>query len=65
MQTFDQSIFSLYASGYITLDEALRWASNVNEFKLKVQGISTTGDAARDQMASQVLGGSEITRFGS
>jgi twitching motility protein PilT len=65
MQTFDQSIFSLYASGYVTLDEALRWASNVNEFKLRVQGISTTGDAARDQMASQVLGGTEITRFGS
>jgi twitching motility protein PilT len=65
MQTFDQSIFSLYASGYVTLDEALRWASNVNEFKLKVQGISTTGDAARDQMASQIFGGSEITRFGS
>jgi twitching motility protein PilT len=65
MQTFDQSIFSLYASGYVTLDEALRWASNVNEFKLKVQGISTTGDAARDQMASQVLGGPEVTRFGS
>jgi hypothetical protein len=39
----------------------------VDEFKLKVQGISTTGDAARDQMASSVTGGSEIpglTRFG-
>ena len=33
-------------------EEALRWASNVDEFKLKVQGISTTADMARDQMAS-------------
>jgi twitching motility protein PilT len=67
MQTFDQSIFGLYQQGFISLEEALRWASNVDEFKLKVQGISTTADAARDQMASSVTGGSEIpglTRFG-
>jgi twitching motility protein PilT len=64
MQTFDQSIFGLYANGYVTLDEALRWASNVDEFKLRVQGISTTADAARDQMASKVVGQTEITRFG-
>jgi twitching motility protein PilT len=64
MQTFDQSIFMLYANGYITLEEALRSASNVDEFKLRVQGISTTADAARDQMASQMFGQSGITRFG-
>jgi twitching motility protein PilT len=67
MQTFDQSIFGLYQQGFISLEEALRWASNVDEFKLKVQGISTTADTARDQMASSVTGGSEIpglTRFG-
>ena len=40
MQTFDQSIFGLYQQGFVTLEEALRWASNVDEFKLKVQGIS-------------------------
>ena len=42
MQTFDQSIFSLFQNELISYDEALRWASNVDEFKLKVQGISTT-----------------------
>ena len=48
MQTFDQSIFSLFAQGKITLDEALKWATNVDEFKLKVQGVSTTvGHVAR------------------
>jgi len=71
MQTFDQSIFGLYQQGFISLEEALRWASNVDEFKLKVQGISTTSDAARDEMASSITGssgGSEIpglTRFGA
>jgi len=66
MQTFDQSIFSLYSQGLVSYDEALRWASNVDEFKLKVQGISTTADMSRDQMASAVLPGRtpEITRFG-
>ena len=65
MQTFDQSIFNLYQQGFVTLDEALRWASNVDEFKLKVQGISTTADMARDEMARSTGQGSpEITRFG-
>jgi twitching motility protein PilT len=56
MQTFDQSIFSLFTQGLVTLEEALRWASNVDEFKLKIAGVSTTADAARDQMASTVFG---------
>ena len=76
MQTFDQSIFSLFSQGLVTYEEALRWASNVDEFKLKVQGISTTADMSRDQMAASVLGRAkvpaaepvsappEITRFG-
>jgi twitching motility protein PilT len=68
MQTFDQSIFSLYQQGLVTLEEALRWASNVDEFKLKVQGISTTGDMAREQQTRRPPAGGtgvpEITRFG-
>ena len=51
MQSFDQSIFSLYQQGLVTLDEAMRWATNVDEFKLKVQGIGTTSELARDEMA--------------
>src|SRR5204863_2525428 len=34
MQTFDQSIFGLYSQGMVSYEEALRWASNVDEFKL-------------------------------
>ena len=70
MQTFDQSIFGLYQQGFVTIEEALRWASNVDEFKLKVQGISTTSELARDEMAKRSGTGMgapatpEITRFG-
>jgi twitching motility protein PilT len=55
MQTFDQSIFSLFQQQLISYEEALRWASRVDEFKLKVQGISTTADVSRDQMANTVF----------
>jgi twitching motility protein PilT len=64
MQTFDQSILGLFEEGLISYDEAIRWASNVDEFKLKVQGISTTSDLSRDQMA-QSIRNPEITRFGA
>ena len=67
MQTFDQSIFGLFQQGLVSYEEALRWASNVDEFKLKVQGISTTSDMSRDQMTKAVIRGGtpEITRFGA
>ena len=64
MQTFDQSIFGLLDRNLVTYEEALRWASNVDEFKLKFQGISTSGDMSRDQMAKATLS-PEISRFGT
>jgi twitching motility protein PilT len=66
MQTFDQSIFWLFSQGLVTYEEALRWASNADEFKLKVQGIATTSDVSRDQMAQAVAKSKspEIMRFG-
>ena len=54
MQTFDQAIFQLYSQGIVTLEESLRWATNVDDFKLKVSGISTTTEMARDDMASKL-----------
>jgi twitching motility protein PilT len=50
MQTFDQSLFYLYKSGLITLEEALKRATNADEFKLKVEGVQFTSDAAREEM---------------
>ena len=56
MQTFDQSLYDLYSQGLITLDEALVRATNPDEFKLRIAGIRSTADAAREEMerASQV-----------
>jgi len=65
MQTFDQSIFGLFEQGLVSYEEALRWASNVDEFKLRVQGIASTSEMSRDSMAKAVVGNPEITRFGS
>ncbi len=50
MQTFDQSLYFLYKQGLITLEEAMRRASNPDEFKLKIQGIQSTSDIARENM---------------
>jgi twitching motility protein PilT len=50
MQTFDQSLYDLYSQGLITLDEALNNSSNPDEFKLRVAGIASTADAAREEM---------------
>jgi twitching motility protein PilT len=52
MQTFDQSLFSLQQSGLITLEEALRGASNPDEFRMRVAGICTTGDQTKDDIVS-------------
>jgi twitching motility protein PilT len=67
MQTFDQSIFGLFRQSLIAYEEALRWASNVDEFKLRVQGITATADLSREQLANAAAraGAPQITRFGS
>ena len=50
MQTFDQSLFTLYQSGLITLEEALRGSSNPDEFRLRVSGIRSASDQAKEDM---------------
>ncbi|MFP3941068.1 MAG: type IV pilus twitching motility protein PilT [Thermoanaerobaculia bacterium] len=66
MQTFDQSLFQLYKNGLITLDEALRRATNPDEFRLKIQGVQFTADASREQMEEQLQGvGGEEDLLGS
>jgi twitching motility protein PilT len=52
MQSFDQSLMLLLRRNLITEKEALRRCSNPNDFKLKLQGIEMSGDAARADMAS-------------
>jgi twitching motility protein PilT len=50
MQTFDQSLYSLLKKGMITYEEALLRATNPEEFKLRLQGISSTSGATQEQI---------------
>lgn len=54
MQTFDQSIYDHYKAGRITLEDAFSYSSNPEEFKLRVQGIYTTKDAAIESMQKEL-----------
>jgi twitching motility protein PilT len=54
MQTFDQSLYHLYKSDLISFEEALRQATNPDEFKLKVAGIHSTADMASHEMEASV-----------
>ncbi len=56
MQTFDQSLFEHYKAERISYQEALNYASNPDEFKLRVQGIYTTKDAAIEAMEKDFAG---------
>lgn len=50
MQTFDQSLFYLYQSGLVTLEEALRGSTNPDEFRLRLAGIQNTTSMAKESM---------------
>jgi twitching motility protein PilT len=49
MQTFDQSLMSLYRRGLITLDDALRNSTNPSELELRVRGVHATSDKSWEQ----------------
>jgi twitching motility protein PilT len=57
MQTFDQSLYDLYQQGLISYEVALENASNPDDFKLRVQGISSSSDSAREQMEAANFAG--------
>jgi twitching motility protein PilT len=59
MQTFEQSLYDLYSQGLIGLGEALRNSSNPDEFKLRVAGVRSTRDVARDEMQRAI----QVERF--
>ena len=62
MQTFDQSLYDLYSRNLITLEEALIRASNPDEFRLRVQGVRSAADAAREDMERAM---NEFERLGA
>ncbi len=53
MQTFDQSLMVHLKNGLITYDEALRQASNPDDFALRVSGISATSDSKWDDFEAK------------
>jgi twitching motility protein PilT len=62
MQTFDQSLYDLYSRNLITLEEALLRASNPDEFRLRVQGVRSSADSAREDMERAIT---EFERLGN
>ncbi len=56
MQTFDQSLYELYSQGLISYETALDNASNPDDFRLRVQGIASAADAAREEMEQAGFG---------
>src|SRR4029450_3588840 len=55
MQTFDQSLFHLFQSGLISMQEALHNATNPDEFRMRVSGILSS-DQAITSMATSGVG---------
>jgi twitching motility protein PilT len=67
MQTFDQSLYSLYQKRLITYEEALQWCTNPDDFALKVKGIQSTSDVAQgtgEKKSEGDLGKFKVERFG-
>ena len=55
MQTFDQSLFSLYEDGAISYEEAMRNADSKNELRLKIK-LESKRDSSIADRQSQTLG---------
>ncbi|HEY7569214.1 MAG TPA: type IV pilus twitching motility protein PilT [Gemmatimonadaceae bacterium] len=46
MQSFDQSLMGWYSKGIVSYENALFYATNPNEFALRVQGVSGSSDTS-------------------
>ncbi len=60
MQTFDQSLMFLYKNKLITYEEALRQATNRDDFALRVRGVSSTDDSKWSDFEKEDLSSSSI-----
>jgi twitching motility protein PilT len=56
MQTFDQSLWDLFQAGLVGYETALENASNADDFKLRMQGISSSSDMAKNSMQAAGFG---------
>ena len=53
MQTFDQSLMALVKEGKVSYNEAMRQATNPNDFALRMKGIRGTSDAKWDSFEGE------------
>jgi twitching motility protein PilT len=53
MQTFDQSLMALVKDGSVSYSEAMRQATNPNDFALRMKGIRGTSDAKWDDFEGE------------
>ncbi|MEM6731406.1 MAG: PilT/PilU family type 4a pilus ATPase [Myxococcota bacterium] len=53
MQTFDQSLMKLFQNKIISYEEALRQATNADDFALRVSGIASTSDSSWEGFEGQ------------
>jgi twitching motility protein PilT len=65
MQTFDQSLFHLFKSGLITYEEALRMATNPDDFALRAKGVQAASNLTLgEQSPPEGEGKMKIEKFG-
>jgi Tfp pilus assembly ATPase PilU len=58
MQSFDQDILRLVQTDQVTIEEAFRWVTNVEEFKMRLRGITSgsAADASKATLAAAAAG---------
>ncbi len=63
MQTFDQSLHELFNKGYIGFEEALAGATNRDEFILRIRGVQSSADQAREELARSFRADDQVNRY--
>jgi twitching motility protein PilT len=65
MQSFDQAIFRLWKEGIVTVEEAERNVTNVEEFRMRMRGITSGSAADVEAAAAATRPGARVQRFGA
>jgi twitching motility protein PilT len=66
MQSFDQSIFELVKDELVTVQDALKAVTNVEEFRMRLRGITTGSTTASVDAGAAAAGTApDIQRFGT
>src|SRR4051794_10913007 len=60
MQTFDQSLFNLLQAGMISVEEALRNATNTDEFRMRMSGILSSEQAIEGTQGMKAINSSPV-----